>query len=87
MSVILLSDRSALGTSDEHRAFDLSSGRRLTPVEFRAVPHRTAVVQALAQPRPGLSSTEPPVFAFTLPLTSLEEWRDVPASAYLPGSG
>lgn len=87
MSVILLSDRSALGASDEHCAFDLSVGRRITPVEFQVIPRRPVVELALAQPRPGLSSTEPPVFGVTLPRTGQEEWRDVPASAYLPSSG
>lgn len=87
MGVILLSDRSALGTSDEHCAFDLSSGRRLTPVEFQAIPRKPAVEPSPAQPRPKQSSAEPPAVGSRLPQTSQEDRSDVPASAYLPGSG
>lgn len=32
MSFVLLSDSSSLRTADEHRAFNLTPGRRLTPV-------------------------------------------------------
>lgn len=87
MGVILLSDRSALGTSDEHCAFDLSSGRRLAAVEFQAIPQKPAMEPAPAQPTPKQVSPEPPVIGSTLPQTSQEDRRDVPASAYLPGSG
>lgn len=37
MAVILLSDTSPRRTSDEHRAYELSAGRRLTPVGSHAV--------------------------------------------------
>ena len=78
MSVILLSDACALRRSDEHYAFDLSVGRRLSPVEFRPeAPSRPA------DPRPAPPPALPPAGA--VKETAYAE-PVAPASAYLPSS-
>jgi len=77
MSVILLSDASALRTSDEHYAFDLSVGRRLSPVEFRP--------EAPTRPADPRSTPPPPPQAMAMKETGYAE-PVVPASAYLPSS-
>jgi hypothetical protein len=87
MSVILLSDGSALGTSDEHSAYDLSTGRRITPVDVQAIPQKPAADPAPAPPRPKPARTEPPAVGATLRETSRDDKGDAPASGYLPGSG
>ena len=87
MSVILLSDSSALGTSDEHRAFDLSGGRRLTPVECQAIPQKPATEQPLVPARPKQARTEPPPTGSTVPEKSRDNTDAMPSSGYLPDSG
>ena len=87
MSVILLSDSSALGTSDEHRAFDLSGGRRLTPVECQAIPQKPAAQQPPAPPRPKQARSEPPPTGSTVPEKSRANTGEMPSSGYLPDSG
>lgn len=87
MSVILLSDRSALGTSDEHRAFDLSVGRRITPVEFQAIPQKPAPEQPPTPTRPREVRTEPSASGSAVPEKSPDSTAEIPSSGYLPGSG
>ena len=87
MSVILLSDSSALGTSDEHRAFDLSGGRRLTPVDCLAVPPKPAAEPAPVTPRPKQVKTETPPTDSTVPQKSRDNTGEMPSSGYLPDSG
>ena len=85
MSVILLSDRSVLGTSDEHCALDVSSGRRITPVGLQSIPPKSAESPP-GTPRSNAAQSRPSEGAPARE-TPAEAAPEVPASGYLPGSG
>lgn len=87
MSVILLSDRSVLGSSDEHRAFDFTRGRRLTPVECQAIPQNPAAEPPRVPPHPKQPRTQPPAADASVTEKKRDNPTEIPSSGYLPGSG
>jgi hypothetical protein len=84
VSVILLSDSSGQRTSDEHKAFDLSAGRTLLPLNQAGKQTDPPIYAEPERRRPMLP---PPVAPGAEDGRDEQPWRQLAASTYLPASG